>query len=278
MEMVEELTAGAARRPTGRLRPFIRRYVGSRIEGLEPGEHGGLPSPFLTLIVGIDSAIDVVAMPDRRQAPGSVAAILGGLHTCAATVAYGASLSCVNVELSPLGARSLLGVRAGELASRVVALEDVLGRRGVELPERLAHAGSWPQRFDVLDMAFAAGLTDRLALSPPLGRAWRRIVSSGGAARIDAVAAEVGWSRRNLLDRFRVEFGLSPKVAARVVRFDRARRLLEHPVGPSAAMVAARCGYHDQAHLTREWQDLGGCPPGAWLAAEQLPNVQDALQ
>lgn len=191
MEMVEELTAGAARRPTGRLRPFIRRYVGSRIEGLEPGEHGGLPSPFLTLIVGIDSAIDVVAMPDRRQAPGSFAAILGGLHTCAATVAYGTSLSCVNVELSPLGARSLLGVRAGELASRVVALEDVLGRRGVELPERLAHAGSWPQRFDVLDMAFAAGLTDRLARSPPLGRAWRRIVSSGGAARIDA------WPRRS---------------------------------------------------------------------------------
>lgn len=29
-------------------------------------------------------------------------------------------------------------------------------------------------------------------------------------------------------------------------------------MGPSAAMVAARCGYHDQAHLTREWQDLAG--------------------
>lgn len=202
---------------------------------------------------------------------------MGGLHTCAATVAYGTSLSCINVELSPLGAHSLLGVRAGELASRVVGLEDVMGRRGAELPERLADAGSWSQRFDILDTVFAAGLTDRPGLPRPLGQAWGRIVSSGGAARIGAVAAEVGWSRRHLLDRFRVEFGFSPKVAARVVRFDRARRLLEHPGGSSAAMVAARCGYHDQAHLTREWQDLAGCPPGAWLATEHLPNVQDSF-
>lgn len=247
------------------------------MEGLEPGAHRGLPSPYLTVIIGIDSVIDVLVMPDRHQAARSFAACVGGLHTCAATVAYGTSLSCINVELSPLGAHALLGVRAGELASQVVALEDVVGRRGADLPERLAHVGSWSQRFDILDTAFAAGLTHQPGLPRPLGQAWSRILSSGGAARIDAVAAEVGWSRRHLLDRFRVEFGFSPKVAARVVRFDRARRLLEQPEAPSPAVVAVRCGYHDQAHLTREWQDLAGCPPGAWLATEHLPNVQDTL-
>jgi len=152
-----------------------------------------------------------------------------------------------------------------------------MGRRGRDLTERLGCAGTWSERFDILDDVFARGLADRSALPAQLVGAWCELVTSGGTAQIDAVAAEVGWSRRHLAERFGVEFGLTPKVAARVVRFDRARRLLEHPDRVSLAMVAAQCRYHDQAHLSREWQDLAGCPPGVWLAAEQLPNVQDTV-
>ncbi|MCA1672997.1 MAG: helix-turn-helix domain-containing protein, partial [Actinobacteria bacterium] len=43
---------------------------------------------------------------------------------------------------------------------------------------------------------------------------------------------------------------------------------------PPLADVAARCGYYDQAHFTREWRDLAGCSPRTWLA-EELPSVQD---
>jgi len=275
--MVDPVTEGAVRRPGGRLRPFIHRYVGTRLEGLEPGSHLGLPSPFLTLIISLGSPIDVVDMPDRRQAPGSFGAFVGGLHASPATVSYGTRLSCVNVELSPLGAHAVLGVRPGDLASLVVGLDHVMGSRGRELTERLSGVGTWSERFDILDDVFARGLADRSALPSQLVGAWCELVASGGAAQIDAVAAEVGWSRRHLAEWFRAEFGLTPKIAARVVRFDRARRLLEHPGGASLAMVAAQCGYHDQAHLSREWQDLAGCPPGAWLAGEQLPNVQDTV-
>jgi len=270
------VTDGAVRRPAGGLRPFIHRYVGTRMDGVEPGSHLGLPSPFLTLIISLDSPIDVVEMPGRCQAPDSFGALVGGLHASPATISYGTSLSCVNVELSPLGTRAVLGVRSGELASLVVGLDDVMGRRGRELTERLGSVGTWSERFGILNEVFAHRLGDQSKLPAPLVGAWCELVASGGAAQIGAVAAQVGWSRRHLAERFKVEFGVTPKVAARVVRFDRARRLLEHPSSLPLAMAAAQCGYHDQAHLSREWQDLAGCPPGAWLAAEQLPNVQDA--
>jgi AraC-like DNA-binding protein len=65
--------------------------------------------------------------------------------------------------------------------------------------------------------------------------------------------------------------GLTPKVAARVIRFDRARRLL---VGRTGAEVAARCGYADQSHLVRGFIAFAGLSPGAWLSAE-VGNVQD---
>jgi AraC-like DNA-binding protein len=43
---------------------------------------------------------------------------------------------------------------------------------------------------------------------------------------------------------------------------------------PSLAPVAAACGYHDQAHLTRDWNHLAGCTPGAGITNE-LPFLQD---
>jgi transcriptional regulator GlxA family with amidase domain len=62
---------------------------------------------------------------------------------------------------------------------------------------------------------------------------------------------------------------------ARVMRFERARRLLVSHARPALADVAAACGYADQAHLTRDWRALAGQSPRAWLASEHLPFVQD---
>nr|BFE69525.1 hypothetical protein GCM10020092_028260 [Actinoplanes digitatis] len=85
--------------------------------------------------------------------------------------------------------------------------------------------------------------------------------------------SEVGWSARHLTDRFRVETGLGLKEAARVVRFDRARRRLTPRT--RLADLAADTGYYDQAHLNREFRAMAGCSPSRWLA-DEFTFVQDA--
>jgi AraC-like DNA-binding protein len=100
---------------------------------------------------------------------------------------------------------------------------------------------------------------------------------SRGTVPIADLARETGWTPRHLGTRFRNEFGLTPKAAARVVRFDRARRLLQRRVeaggAPALADLAAAGGYYDQAHLAREFRELAGCAPSRWLA-EEFRNVQ----
>ena len=104
--------------------------------------------------------------------------------------------------------------------------------------------------------------------------AWRLILVSGGRRRTGDLAADVGWSRRHLSTRFRLATGLTPKQAARIVRFEAARRLLTDPRRLPLADIAARCGYADQPHLHREWRSLSGCSVGTWLR-EELPFLQD---
>ena len=110
-------------------------------------------------------------------------------------------------------------------------------------------------------------------MAPDIAAAWRLLTRSGGTIRAGDLARRVGWSPRYLQRRLLEETGLTPKAAARVTRFDRARRTLQRQPGTSLAALAADCGYYDQAHLAREFRELAGCPPSAWLA-EEFRNVQ----
>ena len=280
-------TEWVARRPAPALRPLIDSYVGYCMDGLAAGVHRGLPSRHLTVIVSIGEPIDVVAQTDPHQAPERYRFVVGGLQDRPALIATPAHQEGVAVELTPLGSRALLGVPAGELWDTSVEAADVLGPAAVEVWERLHHAGGWTERFAACDDVFGrlVARTAAPAPAPEVAGAWELLVGSGGTLAVAEVAGRVGWSRRHLAARFTSEFGLSPKLAARVVRFERATTMLrapgsplKGPLGPSRpalAEVAAACGYYDQPHLNRDFVALAGCPPGEWLAAE-LPSVQDA--
>ena len=114
------------------------------------------------------------------------------------------------------------------------------------------------------------------------------------AARAEAVAAEVGLSERQFRRRSQAAAGYGPKTLQRVLRFQRFVRLLDaapapdtthgkingygsingaaRTTPPDLAALAARAGYADQAHLTRECSALSGFTPAT------LARVRHARQ
>ncbi len=265
-----------------RVHPALRRCVagavGYRQEGLAPGVHRGLPSPHLTFVVTLDEPLVMAAHPDPRQAPGCFDGLVGGLHTRPALIAHPGRQVGLQLSLTPLGARALLGVPAGALASLDVELPDVLGPVGGELVDRVRAAPDWAGRFAAVEQVLLRHARPDAGPPPEVVEAWRLTTAGGGRLRVRELADRVGWSDRHLGERFRAETGLTPKEAARVVRFDRARRALAARAaggGPlDLAGLAATAGFADQAHLTREWRAFSGLPPTGWLAAE-LGFVQD---
>jgi AraC-like DNA-binding protein len=270
-------------RPGEPLRRYVAWYTGYRQRGIAPAMHRGLPSPYLTMIFTLDEPLSIEVHPDPGQPPGEFGTLLGGLHSSPALIRHDGAQSGIQLALKPPGVRALLGLPAGELAELDVPAEAVLGGVGAELRERVRGAAGWPERFAVLDeILLRQVLTAKdEAVAPEVLWSWRQLLQAGGAVRVADLAAGTGWSGRHLASRFRAEIGLTPKAAARVVRFDRARRRLVEHAGAGAnqdggyqlADLAAETGYFDQAHLAREFRALAGVPPSQWLA-EEFRNVQ----
>jgi AraC-like DNA-binding protein len=261
-------------RPRARLSPFVAGYTGYRIEGAPPGVHRGLPSRHLTFIVTLDGTVDIATMPDPAQPPGSFPTLAGGLHASPALINHNGRQHGIQLHLTPLGARVLLGLPAGELANTIVDLDTLIGPVASELVERLRSASTWTVRFGELDHILIRTARPRDGPAPELRWAWQRLTDHHGRVTVSTLASEVGWSRRHLGERFRREFGLTPKVAGRVMRFEVAHRLLRAAHRADLADVAVRAGFYDQAHLHREWRQLADCTPARWLA-EEFPSVHD---
>ncbi|WP_280362015.1 helix-turn-helix domain-containing protein [Nocardia wallacei] len=280
------VSEGAGGLPDPRLRAFVRGYEGYLLRGFEGGTHVGMPGTDLTVIITIDEPIDISVSPEPGQGPGSWEAIASGLTVRPCTVAHNGFQHGIQLAVTPLGARVLLGAPVAELGSWIVDLTDLLGADARELRERVSATSDWPERFAILDEMLLRRAADT-AIDANLRRAWELLTARCGRARVAEVADEIGWSRRYLANRFAAEFGVTPKDAARLARFQASHRLLRSvaydSAGPAAyrldvsiGEVAAAVGYYDQAHMAREWRELAGMPPSAWLAAEQFPFVQDS--
>ena len=260
-------------RPDEPLRPFVASYACFDMAGWPPGHHRGMPTGTLTLVVSIGTPLIV-----RRagHADLKVAASVAGLRSSPVDIVHDGTQRGVQIELTPRGARALLGLPAAALAEGVWTLEEVAGGRAHELTDRLAGAHGRAEQGRVLETVLAGWAVD-VGYAAPVDAFWRRLTGCEGCVPVASIADEIGLSRRHMSQLVRAELGLAPKTAARILRFGKARRYLRTGRTGSLAETAVMCGYFDQAHLTNDWKQLAGCTPREWMSQE-LPFLQDQGQ
>ncbi|MCG5219199.1 helix-turn-helix domain-containing protein [Streptosporangium sp. KLBMP 9127] len=237
--------------------------------GMAPEGHRMIPHPAVTLVLDLRAGPPVVEDVAGRQHRGSLVA---GLGLSGAVWVRGQDIACVQVRLSPVVARAILGVGPAELDGCVATLDDLWGRQASRISEQLGEVSSWQDRFALIEALFARRCEAGSPVEPEVAWAWHRIVGSRGLVRVERLAAELGWSRKRLWSRFHAQIGLPPKRAAKLVRFDHAAHRLA--TGHDAAGVAADGGYADQSHLHRDVMEFAGVTPAA-VAHEPFLAVDD---
>jgi AraC-like DNA-binding protein len=225
-----------------------------------------VPFPGVVLILDLGSGFRLVdprsLHPEEAM---DLASFVAGMSDSYVYVAARGPSRCIQVNFTPLGAHRLLGLPMDSLANRSVPLDQILGRTGRRLEERLAEAPTWEARFDLLDGFFAARLDAARPAAPGVAWAWEELRATGGCVEVGRLAQELGWSRKHLVARFRQQIGLAPKMVARVFRFHRVVERLRSARAPRWAEIAYDCGYYDQAHLIRDFGEFAGSTPTEYV-------------
>jgi AraC-like DNA-binding protein len=240
---------------------WIARPVACVWSTLATGEGAVLPDACADL-VHVTGRGAFVAGPDTGPVRGAIAVT-------------GAEVT--GLRLRPGHAAAALGLPAGELRDRRVALADLWGARGAELSARLEDAPSVAVRQALLAEAVAT----RVAPADPLALGAVGLLARDPGRRVADVAAELAVSERHLLRRLSAAVGYGPKTLARILRFQRLLALAERGVGGLAELALA-AGYADQPHMTGEVSRLAGAPPTAVLGiahargdARLVRSIQD---
>jgi AraC-like DNA-binding protein len=208
------------------------------------------------------------------------AARLIGTMTRAIVVPLSGPSDLFGIRFRPGVIGSLMPCPGRRVQDLSVTLADVK----IHLPvsdEQLYRAESLAARANLV----SPGLEHYLATAPARDRAvlaamavWNAAVTAatGGLPSVSMTARSVGVSERSLERRFSDWVGYRPAQFRRLVRFRAALRLSGAGSRPWSE-VAARSGYADQSHLSRDFSEFALTTPGGWTEEQRAVGfVQDS--
>jgi AraC-like DNA-binding protein len=256
------------RTPAPALRRYVRRYYGFTEKAPSPVRRREGPGVDVILLFSFGHEWRIGSATDPSRPVARIGSFVAGLHDACVTTEHDGESHGLQVSLTPPGGYALLGLPMDEIAGRTVDAAVVLGGRE-SLVDELADLDDWPSRFDLLDRALMRRLGDARPPTTEIMWAWDQLAHSHGRVPVGALTMELGWSRRRIASRFREEVGLPPKTAARLLRFERAKALLERPDRPALADVALDAGFYDQAHLCNEFRRITGVTPAIYAGERE---------
>ncbi|HVO81340.1 MAG TPA: helix-turn-helix domain-containing protein [Terriglobales bacterium] len=163
------------------------------------------------------------------------------------------------------GAAPFFGFPLSELGGSVVELELIWKREVLALREQLLECPTIEGKFDLLESYLLSKAESRLEPDQAVTAALITL-RSWPALPLSELASRLGLSHKGMIARFDCRVGLTPKLMARLLRFQRAVLAIHGAASePDWPDLALDCGYYDQAHLIHEFQEFAGMTPAQYL-------------
>ena len=171
------------------------------------------------------------------------------------------SIHVFNILFQPTGLNRLVGIDMTSLVNEDPAAPDVLGKSAVTLGDAVRAAPDFRGRVAAAER-WAGMMQDMREPDGVIGHASRLLIAGRGRSRIGGLVGKSGLSTSQFQRRFATQVGMTPKLFARTIRFDRALIARRNGPGRPWTDIIYELGYFDQAHFIRECRAFTGLPPG----------------
>jgi AraC-like DNA-binding protein len=186
---------------------------------------------------------------------------IAGPITQSRILRLGRSVTAIGAVVAPVLSVDMFGMPASELVDRIVPLEDVWTRDEVDALLADVSVLDVKRGLSRLKAELVAGIARTNDRTSVAVAAFRLIRRHGGRVAIDEMAKGYGLTRQQFARQFSAAAGLSPKLFARITRFNSlVHALLSSDVSDWAG-ASTDIGFYDQAHMINEFREFAGLPP-----------------
>lgn len=222
-----------------------------------------LPDGCIELVLNFGAAFTQHGDGTRNVQPRN---FLVGQMTGPIVISPTGPVQLIGIRFHPGGAVPFLRVPLHEVMDQVVELGSVSS----ELELGLLRVASEPNTLPKKVKAIERYLTTLLRHSKNdlrMTKIAARIVESRGLVSVDDLAGAAGISSRQLERLFLREVGLGPKLLGRIIRFQQVFRAVDRD-SSEWAEIAIECGYYDQAHLIRDFNQFAQQTPAVLFSSQ----------
>jgi AraC-like DNA-binding protein len=228
-----------------------------------------------------DSSVELVIncgaplfyMPDDGRAVELPRVMLKGLQKTPLRLHVTGMSQLIGVRLHPWMVQTLLDIESHTGDMPLTAVTGVWQKLATLLPMALRSGGP-AEAVAVLQQFISDHRQHTRSDSGAIRTAGALMVATQGHIRMHEIVMQCAVSHSQLERHFKQLTGISPKMFARLVRFEAIRDSLTQTPDLSLVDLAYRFGYTDQAHFIHDFKAFAGRTPGAFAAQVAQQNAE----
>lgn len=259
--------------PNAALRQHIACFWTISSEGASAPPDAGSILPDGSLELVLNFADPVLRRGGNSSATDRLQRMVVGQMDRPNGVRYTGKVDLLGVRFQPAGARAFFPCPLSELSGQIHRLDSVVSRLDKTLATSLVPELPCGQRVHRLEEILLEHRWLARGRDSEIDQAVRAIQKAHGQVSVSALMRHSGVSARQLERRFREGVGLTPKLLARILRFQHAYQLAAETCTINWPALALRCGYYDQAHFIRDFRAFSGATPTETFAQTASASV-----
>ena len=249
--------------PDTRLTPWIKNYWSADrfFEG------------HVTSKVFPDGCVDIIFTFDKTK--GYAYANLFGTTTSFIEVDCPQSTQMFGIRFKPAGITAFTRIPIHELTNQSVDLNVLETLFEKSFYETLPEKQTFAEIVAHTNRCLLKQLPRLYLSNEQIAHAVDRISLTHGRLNLAEMASEVCLCQRHFERKFKSAIGISPKMFAKILRFNYAVKYLHNHIDKDLETIAEECGYYDYTHLQKDFKSLSGDTPSELRAKKSIFYAPD---
>jgi AraC-like DNA-binding protein len=190
----------------------------------------------------------------------------GLLTSMKGSIVFKGHIKLMTIQFKPTGFYRLFGIPPSEITDCLGDGCDLFSREILELHEQLHEAKTSVEMFQLTEQYLMEQLHIRRIKShiSTLEKASEYLINDQNPYSIKELAYHSNMSLKTFERKFVEQVGISPKLFARIRRFNAALDLKTYQPDLSWLDICYKAGYYDQMHLIKDFKVFAGLPPSVF--------------